>query len=872
MAAKPMEFMSQHIDKFDGTNFHLWKFKMQMVLEDKDIWGIVSGEEVEPAGEGTTEASVQKFRKRARKALATICLSISDSQLSLVRSANTAGEARSKLENHYEVKSLANKLFLRKRYFTATMSENDTMMEHINKMRSLAEQMASVGAQVSEEDQVATLLCSLPDSYNNLIVALESRADQLTLEFIIARLLHEERKRSEVSSDLGIAMEKALVTTKEMSRVAGHQVKSINKKGKCYNCGLKGHWARDCKKPKKSSERPRQQANVTEMEATHTLFWATASTDKKEANTWIIDSGASQHMSWCKERMVNFREFAVPEKVRLGDNRVVLAQGTGSVWVKVKVEGKWKPVELAEVLFVPDLAKNLLSISAIVKRNLSVVFNEDKCLILNSDGETSGLGRKDRKLFILDCLPMNELAHEANSAADSLQLWHQRFGHLGVKNLKTLQDEELVEGLKFNDSKDMQFCEACVEGKQTRNSFPKGQATHATELLEIVHSDVCGPMQTTSLGGHRYFVTFIDDKSRFTAIYFVKNKDEVLQKFKEFEAMATNITGQRIKNLRSDNGGEYSSKEFNDFLTLKGISKQRSVPRTPEQNGVAERMNRTIQETARSMLHAAKLPNDFWGEAVVTAVILRNRSPTKAVKDMTPYESFYGRKPDVAHLKVFGCDAYMHIPKELTKKFDSRSRKCIFVGYSLYRKAYRLFDPRTKKLYESRDVVFVENEFRGRIQHQTVETKKIDSTVKPVFKSDEEQLETEYDERVADLETDDENNRNAESQDAEDLQEPRRSNRTRKPPERDGFITGDWWEFEESLNTDTYENTEEPTTIQEALNSSAKVKWKEALDSEYTSLIKNRAWNLVELPKGRKPVGCRWVFKIKHNANGAVER
>ena len=336
------DFMSQHIDKFDGTNFHLWKFKMQMVLEDKDLWGIVSGEEVEPAGEGTTEASVQKFRKRARKALATICLSISDSQLSLVRSANTAGEAWSKLE----------------------------------------------------------------------------------------------RKRSEVSSDLGIAMEKALVTTKEMSRVAGHQVKSINKKGKCYNCGLKGHWARDCKKPKKSSERPRQQANVTEMEATHTLLWATASTDKKEANTWIIDSGASQHMSWCKERMGNFREFAVPEKVRLGDNRVVLAQGTGSVWVKVEVEGKWKPVELAEVLFVPDLAKNLLSISAIVKRNLSVVFNEDKCLILNSDGETLGLGRKDRKLFILDCLPMNELAHEANSAADSLQLWHQRFGHLGVKNFE----------------------------------------------------------------------------------------------------------------------------------------------------------------------------------------------------------------------------------------------------------------------------------------------------------------------------------------------------------------------------------------------------------------------------------------------------
>ena len=646
MAARSVEFFPQQIDKFDGSNFHLWKFKMQMALEDKDLWDIVSGGEVEPTGEGTTEASVQKFRKRARKALATICLSLSDSQLSLVRSANTAKDAWSKLENHYEVKSLANKLFLRKKYFTASMSEGDTMMEHINKMRSLAEQMASVGAQVSEEDQVATLLCSLPDSYDNLIVALESRAYNLTLEFIFARLLHEERKRSEVSSGLGIAMEKALITTKEKSRSAGHQVKSTNKKGKCFNCGLTGHWARECKKPKKSNEKQRQQANVTEIDDTHALFWTAPSTSTQEAISWFIDSGASQHMSWCKDRMVNYSELPTPEKVRLGDNRTVLAKGTGSIWIKVEVKGVWKPVELTKVLYVPDLAKNLFSVSAVVKKGLSVVFKEDKCLILNSDGEIMGSGRKDSKLFILDCLPLNESIHEANSAADAkpLQLWHQRFGHLGVKNLKLLHDRNLADGLNLNDSKDMVFCEACIKGKQTRSSFPKGQATRATELLEIVHSDVCGPMQTTSLGGNRYFVTFIDDKSRFTAIYFMKTKDQVLQKFKEFEAMSTNVTGKkikavtasdstakRIKNLRSDNGGEYSLKEFDDFLTSKGIAKQRSIPRTPQQNGVAERMNITIQETARSMLHAAGLSDAFWGEAVATAVILRNRSPTVAV-------------------------------------------------------------------------------------------------------------------------------------------------------------------------------------------------------------------------------------------------
>ena len=256
-----------------------------------------------------------------------------------------------------------------------------------------------------------------------------------------------------------------------------------------------------------------------------------------------------------------------------------------------------------------------------------------------------------------------------------------------------------------------------------------------------------------------------------------------------------------------------------------------------------------------------KLSNVFWGEAVATAVILRNRSPTVAVKNMTPYECFIGKKPDVGHLKVFGCDAYMHVPKELRKKWDAKSQKCIFIGYSLYRKGYRLYGPKTKRLHESRDVLFVENEFGDRTQVQKADAKKVDATVvsQAVIQPEEKE------EREADDGEDI-------NQNIEDLQQPRRSNRVRKAPERDGAITGDWWQFEESLNADTYENPEEPTTIQQALNSSAKGKWREGLDSEYTSLIKNSAWNLVELPEGRKPVGCRWVFKVKHNADGSIER
>ena len=192
------------------------------------------------------------FQKRERKALATICLSLGDEQLSLVRTATTAKEAWSKLESHFEVKSLANELFLRKKYFTMSMGVDDSMSKHINKMKELVSQLEAVGASITEDDQVATLLCSLPESYTSLITALESRADNLTLEFVTARLLHEEHKRKEnsLTSHTGV---KVLLSKHDRTNQKSFKPK---RKGKCHNCGIPGHWARACRKPKK--EKPKE--------------------------------------------------------------------------------------------------------------------------------------------------------------------------------------------------------------------------------------------------------------------------------------------------------------------------------------------------------------------------------------------------------------------------------------------------------------------------------------------------------------------------------------------------------------------------------------------------------------------------------------
>ena len=216
-------------------------------------------------------------------------------------------------------------------------------------------------------------------------------------------------------------------------------------------------------------------------------------------------------------------------------------------------------------------------------------------------------------------------------------------------------------------------------------------------------------MNTQSLSGAQYFLTFIDDKTRYTWIYVLKRKDEVFKYFVEWKALVEKSTGQKLKALRTDNGREYTSNEFQDYLKKEGIRHELTVPKTPEQNEVAERMNRTLMEAVRSMLSNARLPHRFWAEALSTATYLRNRSPTTAVDGMTPFEAMTGNKPNVKHLRVFGCDAYAHIPKDERQKLDGKTRKCIFLGYGTVRKGYQLYEVDRAKVVWSRDVLFNES-------------------------------------------------------------------------------------------------------------------------------------------------------------------
>ncbi|KAK0593237.1 hypothetical protein LWI29_033337 [Acer saccharum] len=249
---------------------------------------------------------------------------------------------------------------------------------------------------------------------------------------------------------------------------------------------------------------------------------------------------------------------------------------------------------------------------------------------------------------------------------------------MSSQGLKCLHSKGKLPDLK---SVEVDFCESCVLGKQKRVSFKKTGRVPAKEKLELVHTDVWGPASVSSTGGKQYFVTFIDDHSRKVWVYFLKHKSEVFDAFKRWKARVENETGLKIKKLHSDNGGEYEDSEFKRFCYLSGIKLSRTVPGTPQQNGIAERMNRTLTERARSMRLHSGLPKQFWAEAVNIAAYLINRGPSKPLDLAIPEEIWTGKEVKLSHLKVFGCVSYVHIGDHARNKLDAKSVKCTLVGY-----------------------------------------------------------------------------------------------------------------------------------------------------------------------------------------------
>ena len=877
---------------FEGENYDYWSIQMKTLFISQDLWDLVEIGYEAPASEQEeatwSEARKKKFKENKKKdamALLNIQRGVSKSIFPRILGAKTSKEAWETLKIEYQGydKVISIKLQTLWRDFdNLAMKENESVQTFFSRVAGIVNQIRSYGDTLTDKRIVEKVLRSLPPKFEHIVAAIEESKDlsKLTRHELMSSLeAHEQRMSRFTNQSLEQAFQSKINfggknqanQEKGLSRGGGKNGKGRggqnafqarnngkgfdnqrnpiggNSNSSCIICKKTNHASKDCRFKCKRCKVPnhsdrdcwfqeKNKANFTEENGEEQLFSCMNGQEESD-NIWYLDSGCSNHMTGDRKKFVQLDD-KVSSQVKLGNGKLQNVEGRGVIAVYTKGGNKRL---ISDVLYVPGLTQNLLSVGQLLKKDYALKFDNDECIILDKKKNfiVAKVKMTTSKVFPLK-MPLNEDFALKGEKVDDSYLWHLRYGHLNYKGMRLLKEKNMVKGLPNIDKID-KVCEGCIYGKMHRLPFPKN-AWRAKAPLELVHSDILGPTRTPSLGGKRYFLLFVDDYTRMMWIYILEKKSEAFSVFLKFQALVERQSGSPIKTLRTDRGGEYIYTPFMEYYKEKGIKRQLTVRKTPQQNGVAERKNRTIAEMARSMLKGKGLPNTFWAEAVNTAVFILNRSPTKAVQNKTPYEAWYKEKPQVHFLKIFGCIAYALVPSEQREKFDEKGEKYIFIGYSDESKGYRLYNPNTNKFLVSRDVIFDE-----------------DATWKWEDNSFQEQgsFEPCGAENGQEILTQDPSPSLGSQAGSESLSED--LNPTRKVRSlQDIYDSCDFAFF-----------TCEPQNFEEAIGEEI---WKKAMDEEIATIEKNHTWDLVELPKNKDVIGLKWVYKTKYKEDGSIQK
>lgn len=730
-------------------NYTAWSIKMRVFMQAQGVW---------PAVE-TTDPKTVVEEKTDKMALAAIYQGIPEDILLAVAEKKTeieAWKAIKKMCLGAERVKKAKIQTLKSEFESLSMKETEALDDFCMRLNGLVTTIRALGEEIQEAYVVKKLLRAVPSKFLQIVSTIEQfgNLETMSVEEAVGSLkAHEERLKGQSDTGGGQLMltaeewskrekdeTKLLLTREEWLKRRGKSgtegqtntnfrgrnnkdfVCGVRDKSKirCFNCLGYGHFAAECKKPQREREQ-KEEVNLAQMQDDEPALLVTekvllvdegkimprlnqTSRDKQvDSNIWYLDNGASNHMSG---QLSKFKELdeRVKGQVRFGDGSMVHIEGRGTISLKCK-NGDNRL--LTKVYYIPALCSNIISLGQLAEEGNKVILNGEFLWIYEKEGKLiMKVKRSANRLYKIllnsdnaDCL--------LSRTDENSWLWHARLGHVNFNAMALMSTGKMVLGMPEIKAQN-EVCKGCLMSKQVRSSFPRQATYNAKKALEIIHGDLCGPIAPATTAGNRYFFLLVDDFTRVMWVYFLKSKNETLEAFKNFRAKVEKGMERKIKIFRTDRGGEFTSKLFNAYCDEAGISRQFTAPYSPQQNGVVERRNRTVVEMARSFLKDKDLPSTFWAEAVRHSVYILNRFPTRALSGVTPYEAWSTRKPDIGHVRVFGCLTHMKIPANKVTKLSDRSKMVVNLGKEPGTKAYRVFDPESGNVHVSRDVVFEE--------------------------------------------------------------------------------------------------------------------------------------------------------------------
>ena len=787
------------------------------------------------------------------------------------------------------------------------MDESSSVQSYIDEFEEILEEATTLGMDIVKNPEQLALqfLAGLPKSLETftdvLSLSYQESGKELTPKVVTTALLTHTRTKTSRSD----------VTPKEDSAMKVDKVDA-----KCHHCGKKGHFKAECwdvvGKPKdrkggkkggrfrkEKGGRRREEANSTSSSSGDWGFSAAAGEGDDETvlavaeDDWIADSGCSNHICNDRSKLSDYKPFET--SVKVASSKVIKTVGVGNLKVIATVGNRKRKTIIHDVYFIPNFP-NLISIGQLTARGATVEFSQQGCTF-RKNGEVLLVGKSWRKnLWRLEIEPKpddadqteDKISKETSAAlvinetatADQAVLLHRRLGHASVTAMRRLSADGVIPKINEEDLNKIKEapCVVCLKGKQHKSPFHDSTSRSSTPLARV-HTDLQGPMPVESITRKRYMMAIWDDATNFHWTYALERKSEALETFKVWKTQVEKERDQKVKVLRSDNGGEFTSDAFKAYLEKEGIKAETTIPATPEQNGKVERGNRTLEEKITCLLHDSEnLPGDrrrFWVEAMMTATYLINRLPSSPNRGKTPYEAYYEEKPPLAHLRTFGSIAYAHNPDR--QKHESKTIQTILLGYGEDhgKKAYRLLRTDTGKIYYSRNVEFDEqlprNSLGGKMVTLDLTAPRIEEVeedadipdVVPLKPPTPKQAKPSWEYvPVVDQDVVD---------DSGSYGRGMRNRKREVQPEE--FVN-----FVRLAHPDTTPDLAAlpepavPSSTKEALSSPHSAFWKQAMDAEMESMEANGVWELTELPLDAKAVGGRWVYALKRDKGGKVEK